>query len=150
MTGVESAPARAIANFHVGFNLALALILFPLLTPYARLLERLFPSAQIDDAPDAPRFLEPITAETAPAMALAAATREALRLADVLEEMIAGLRAVLAQPDRRRVEETRALDDRLDRLNRAIKENLLAIEAERLNEEESDTLARILTFSINL
>lgn len=150
LSSIETAPARTVANFHVAFNVALALLLFPFLTPYARLLERLLPSAPVENAPDAPRYLEPITPDTTPAIALAAATREALRLADVLEEMIAGLRDALARPDRRRIEETRALDDRLDRLNRAIKENLLAIDIAGLHEAESDRLTRILAFSINL
>ena len=32
--------ARSVMNFHTGFNLALALVMLPLLTPYARLLQR--------------------------------------------------------------------------------------------------------------
>jgi hypothetical protein len=82
--------------------------------------------------------------------ALAGATRDALRLADVLEEMLSGLPEALANPNRRRIEETKALDDRLDHLNRAIKENLLAIDTARLNVADNEKLARILTFSINL
>ena len=150
ITSIESAPARAIANFHLGFNLLLALLLFPLLTPYARLLERLLPATPAEDRPDAPRYLQPVAAGTPVAVALGGATREALRLSDLLDEMLAGLRAALANPDRRQIELTRALDDRLDRLNRAIKENLLAIDIARLDEPTNETLARILTFSINL
>ena len=36
--------ARAIADFHTAFNLVLALIFFPLLRPYAALLQRLLPT----------------------------------------------------------------------------------------------------------
>ncbi|MFT3975807.1 MAG: Na/Pi cotransporter family protein [Sphingomonas bacterium] len=150
VTGIEHVPARAIANFHTGFNLVLALLLFPLLTPYARLLERLLPARPEESAPDAPRYLQPVAAGTPVAVALGGATREALRLSDVLEEMIGGLRDALANPSRREIEETRTLDDRLDRLNRAIKENLLAIDTSRLDESTNEKLARILTFSINM
>ncbi|WP_285236586.1 Na/Pi cotransporter family protein [Sphingobium sp. BHU LFT2] len=150
VTGIESAPARAIADFHLGFNLVLALLLFPLLKPYSRLLERLLPSHPQDESPDAPRYLQLVAAGAPVAVALAGATREALRLSDVLEEMLAGLHDALANPSRRQIKETRALDDRLDRLNRAIKENLLAIDTGRLDELTNEKLARILTFSINL
>jgi phosphate:Na+ symporter len=149
-TQIEGDPARAIADFHTGFNLVLALLFLPLLTPYARLLERLLPTRPDEAEADAPRYLQPVAAGTPVAEALAGATREALRLSDVLEEMLTGLHDALASPDRRRIEETRKLDDRLDRLNRAIKENLLAIDAGRLDDKANETLARILTFSINL
>jgi phosphate:Na+ symporter len=33
VTSIENAPARAIADFHTGFNLVLALLLFPVLAP---------------------------------------------------------------------------------------------------------------------
>lgn len=150
ITSIESAPSRAIANFHTAFNLVLALIFFPLLTPYSRLLEKLLPARPQDADPDAPRYLQPVAASTPVAVALGGAMREALRLADVLEDMIVGLRGALAHPDRRQIEATRRLDDRLDRLNRAIKEYLLAIDVNRLDKTSSEDLARILTFSINL
>jgi len=150
VTSIESVPARAIADFHTGFNLVLALIFFPLLTPYSRLLKKLLPERPQEADPDAPRYLQPVASNTPVAVALGGAMREALRLADVLEEMILGLRDALAHPDRRQIEATRRLDDRLDRLNRAIKENLLAIDVSRLDKANSEDLARILTFSINL
>lgn len=150
ITSIESTPSRAIANFHLGFNLSLALLFLPLLSPYAHLLERLLPAWPEQDSPDAPRYLQPVAAGVPVAVALGGATREALRLSDVLDEMLLGLRGALANPNRQQIQDTRALDDRLDRLNRAIKENLLAIDAGRLDEATNDTLARILTFSINL
>lgn len=150
ITSVESAPSRAIANFHLGFNLVLALLLLPLLSPYARLLERLLPARPEQDSPDAPRYLQPVAAGAPVTVALGGATREALRLSDVLDQMLSGLRDALSNPNRRQIEDTRALDDRLDHLNRAIKENLLAIDTDRLDEATNASLARILTFSINL
>lgn len=147
---LESAPARAIADFHTGFNLVLALLILPVLTPYARLLERLLPERPDTAASDAPRYLHAVTANAPISAVLGGATREALRLSDALEEMIAGLREAFVNPDRQRIEETRRLDDQLDRINHAIKENLLAIKADQLDEASSETLARILTFSIDL
>jgi phosphate:Na+ symporter len=150
VAAIEVQPARAIANFHTGFNLALTLIFFPLLTPYAKLLERWLPAPSEEASPEAPRYLEAADADKPVVTVLAGATREALRLADILETMLAGLRTALATPNRRHIEDMRDLDDRLDRLSRAIKENLLLLNLERLDEDESRRLRNILIFSINL
>src|SRR6476646_2842162 len=40
---IDPDPARAVADFHTGFNIVMALLFFPVLTPLARLLARLLP-----------------------------------------------------------------------------------------------------------
>jgi phosphate:Na+ symporter len=149
VTSVEAAPGRAVANFHTAFNLALALLFFPWLPLYARLLEKWIPGRVAQDAPGSPIYLDPAVRDT-PAVALGAAAREALRMADVLEQMLVGLRGALVKSDRRQIEETKRLDDVLDRLNTAIKDYVMSIEQDRLSEADGHTLARILAFSINL
>src|SRR3954451_1207961 len=76
--------ARVVADFHTGFNLILALIFFPLLTPYASLLRRLLPARVNPTDPGRPLYLDPAAIEV-PMVALGAAAREALRMADALE-----------------------------------------------------------------
>ena len=93
----------------------------PLLQPFARLLVWLLPARPAQARPvkaDLPRLHR--SAET-PALALAGAAREALRMADVLEAMLRGALEAIDQGDRKRVGATKGLDDVLDRLNRAIK-----------------------------
>jgi phosphate:Na+ symporter len=150
LSSFDADGARAVADFHTAFNLLLALIFYPLLAPYARVIERLLPAKPKADSPDAPRFLQAAHPEEPITTALAGATREALRLADILELMLTDLRGVLLAPNRRQIEDARQLDDRLDGLTRAIKENLLAIPPDRLNDRSHYDLARILSFSINL
>lgn len=150
VTGIDADPARAIANFHTGFNLILAILFFLLLTPYASLLTRWLKATSDESSPDAPRYLEAAEADKPLAAVFAGATREALRLVDILEVMIASLRGSLVAPDRRQIEDARRLDDRVDRLSRAIKENLLAVDTTKLSEADSRQLARILAFAINL
>ncbi len=48
------------------------------------------------------------------------------------------------------IEDARRLDDRLDHLSRAIKEDLIAIDPRRLDDDADRQLRRILTFAINL
>jgi phosphate:Na+ symporter len=149
VTSIEAHPGRAVANFHTAFNLALALLFFPWLPFYAQLLERWILARTTEDAPGTPIYLDPTIRDT-PAMALGSAAREALRMADILEQMLVGLREALAKSDRRQIEETKRLDDVLDHLNTAIKYYVMSIEPERLSDADSQTLARILAFSINL
>ncbi len=146
---VEPDKARLIADFHTAFNLVLALIFMPLLTPFAALLKRLLPP-RVDPAdPSRPLYLDP-AATAAPAIALGGAAREALRLADALEAMLAGMRDALAHPDRRQISETKRLDDVLDKLNSAIKAYLTGLDPEALSEADHRRLRDILTFSTNL
>jgi phosphate:Na+ symporter len=146
---VDPDNARVIANFHTGFNLILALVFFPLLGPYARLLRRLLP-ARVDAAdPGRPMYLDAAAVEV-PVVALGAATREALRMADALEGMILGFRDALQRPDRRQLGELKRLDDVLDTLNTAIKAYMTALPGEAMTDADHRRVVEILSFVTNL
>jgi phosphate:Na+ symporter len=146
--GGPLSPAHAVAVFHLGFNLVLALVLLPLLRPAQQLLQRVLPSRPASD-PAAPIYLDRAARET-PLIALGGAAREALRLADVLEQMLHGAHDALVKYDRRLIEETRNRDDVLDGLNTAIKRYLTSIDADELNEDDQRRLNQILVFSMNI
>ncbi|MDT7952921.1 MAG: Na/Pi cotransporter family protein [Acetobacteraceae bacterium] len=149
MVAIEPDPARAVADFHSGFNVIMAAICFPLLTPFARLLRRWLP-VRVDAAdPGTPMYLDPAAHET-PVVALGGAAREALRLADVLEAMLHGFGDALERSDRRRAEETKRLDDVLDRLDTAIKAYLSELDPEAMSEADHDRAREILAFALNM
>ncbi|HEY0183347.1 MAG TPA: Na/Pi cotransporter family protein [Rhodopila sp.] len=149
LTQIDPNAARAVADFHTGFNLVLAIAFFPLLPLYAALLERCLP-ARIDPAdPGHPKYLDPAL-QTAPVFALGAATREALRLSNAVEAMLAGLHDVLERPDRRRIAEIKKLDDVLDRLNAALKDYVTALDLEGLSDADRRRAVAIMTFSTNM
>ena len=141
--------ARAVADFHTAFNLVLGLAFFPLLSPYAALLRRLLPTQISQADPGRPIYLDPTARET-PVVALGGAAREALRLADVLEVMLTGMREAFAQGDRRKISETKRLDDVIDKLNAAIKAYLTSIEPDALAKADERRLRELLTFAINM
>lgn len=141
--------ARAVANFHTFFNLALALIFLPLLKPYAALLRRLLPQQAVAADPGRPLYLDPAARET-PVIALGSAAREALRMADILEQMLVGLRDAFDKVDRRQIAETKRLDDLLDRLNASIKSYLISLDNEALNEADNRRFREILTFTTHI
>ena len=146
---IEPDMSRGVADFHTTFNLALACIFFPFLTPYARLLRWLFPAPVGAVDPSRPLYLDPAARET-PIVALGAAAREALRLADALEAMLIGARDAIAQGDRKQISETKRLDDILDHLNTAIKAYLTALDPEELSSADHRRLDEILTFAMNM
>jgi phosphate:Na+ symporter len=146
-------PARALANFHTLFNLVLAAAFLPWIRGYAKLIVRLLPQRNEGVEPGAPLYLDPVLRET-PGLALGAATREALRMADTLEAMLAGLRVAIAAPSRTGIEAIKQMDDVLDRLNTAIKAYLISIAPtiapETLKPPEAERLAQILAFATNM
>ncbi len=146
---VVDAPGRLVALFHTGFNLALAAVMLPLLGPYAALLRRIFPERVEKVDPARPIYLREAAREV-PAVAIGAAAREALRLADVLDAMLAGLRTALEAPDRRPIAETRRLDDVIDRLNTAIKSYLTGLDAAAMGEADHRRVEEVLVFAHNL
>jgi phosphate:Na+ symporter len=81
MVQLDPNPARAVADFHTGFNLILAALFLPALNPYAWALRKLLPARVDADDPSRPRYLDQ-TALESPPIAIAAAAREALRMAD--------------------------------------------------------------------
>ena len=149
MVIVEADNARAVADFHTAFNLVLALVFFPLLTPFARLLKRWLPTKLDQNDPGRPIYLDPAASET-PVLALGGAAREALRMADVLESMLVGLRDTFERTDRRQIGQTRRIDDVLDKLNTAIKAYVTALDADALSDADIRRAREILAFATNI
>ncbi|HEX2510658.1 MAG TPA: Na/Pi cotransporter family protein, partial [Microvirga sp.] len=78
--------ARQIANAHTGFNLLLALAFLPLVGPAARLLERLVSDAENPSSKRVNHLDDSVLDR--PALAIANASREVMRLADTVELML--------------------------------------------------------------
>ena len=146
---LEPNPSRAVADFHTLFNILTAALFLPLLGPVARLLVRLLPARAAPTDPSRPIYLDEAARET-PAIALAGAAREALRMADVLEAMLRGAFDAIDGRDRKRVAATKELDNVLDRLNGAIKAYLTSLDLDALDDEDHRRLAEILAFITNL
>jgi len=146
---IEPNNTRAVADFHTAFNVVLALVFFPVLEPFARLLARWLPSRLDSTDPGIPLYLDP-SARKLPVIALGDAAREALRMADVVEDMLAGLKDALEKANRRQISELRRKDDVLDKLNTAIKRYMTGLAAKDLSDADHDRVREILTFAINM
>ena len=142
-------PRRQVVHFHVIFNVAIALLFIGLTDRVATLVEKWLPPESERVPQTEPRHLDPAAIHT-PALALANAARETLRIGDTVEQMLHGMLDAIRTNDERKVEEVIKLDDDVDRLYTAVKLYLTQISREDLDEKDSRRWAEIISLTINL
>jgi phosphate:Na+ symporter len=142
-------PKAMVVNFHLAFNLLLAVTFLQLTGSVSKGVEALLPAPAAAELPGRPKHLDP-TALNTPALAIGNAAREAIRLADTVQDMLAGLLTVLKTNDFDLAERLRMRDDEIDRLYTAVKLYLTQISREALEARESQRWADIIQFTINM
>jgi phosphate:Na+ symporter len=143
-------PGRAIAAAHMGFNLALAVTFLPLLDPAARLLERFLPdSAAKETLSSSPIHLDETLLDQ-PALALGAASREVMRLAERVESMLRDIIHTFSDMDDRRRRAIRKIDDEVDALQEAVKLYLTRLTRQPLSEADARRAFDLILFTTNL
>ncbi len=140
---------QEVVAFHLVFNIGIALAFIFWTEQIARVAERLLPAKPIEDDPAKPRHLDPSALET-PTLAISNAAREAIRIGDVVEQMLTGMLTVLRTNDRALARRLRDMDDVVDSLYTAVKLYLTQISREALEEKEGRRWADIVSFTINL
>jgi phosphate:Na+ symporter len=113
---------RGIANAHLWFNLISAILFFPFTKKGAHLIETLFPKDSKDEFGS--EFLK-LNNYSSPALAVAYAQREILRVADIVISMIRDSIQLFENFDPIMVESIRERDRQVDFLYREIKHFLL-------------------------
>jgi phosphate:Na+ symporter len=149
LAALEAAPARMALNYHVAFNLALAVAFIWLTGPVARLTARLLPDQVNTDDPGKPRYLSQGPVDQ-PTIALANASREALRMGDLVGEMLRKSLAAFRSDDRRLIKQVSDLDSQIDRLNEAIKLYLTGVSRELMDPADQKRVVDLITFITNL
>jgi phosphate:Na+ symporter len=146
----DADPRRQVLHFHVLFNVSLAVGFLFFTEPIANLVIRWFPEAVPAAGQVArPRHLDEGALGT-PALALANAARETLRIGDTIEQMLQGMIEVIRSNDAKRAEEAVRLDDDVDRLYTAVKLYLTQISREALDEKDGARWTEIISLTINL
>lgn len=146
---LEAAPVRQALNYHVAFNLALAVIFIGVTGPIAQLTARLLPDQTGVDDPGKPRYLSQGPVDQ-PTIALANAGREALRMGDLVGQMLRQSLAVFRSDDRRLIKQVSDLDTQIDRLNEAIKLYLTVVSRELMDPADQKRVVDLITFITNL
>ena len=114
-----------------------------------RLVTRMLPDSGPGEGKVEPRYLDP-AAIGKPQVAIACATREALRMADTVETMLRGVMEVLRTDDDKALTRLRAMDDEVDTLQEAIKLYITKVTRHSLDDEDSKRCIDLLAFTTNL
>jgi len=146
---LEISNARQIANFHMLFNLALAILFFPLIDRMVSLTARMIPKDAVVSDEMEPRELDRSAFET-PLVALVNAEREVLRMGEVVERMLRNAFIALKKNDNELAHQTRKMDLLANQFYDSVKRYLTALARETLGEKESRRCTEILSFATNL
>ena len=142
-------PAKLTAEFHIAFNVAMAIIFIGLLDSLAALLRKAFPDRPQATDPSRPRYLDESALET-PSLALADAARETLHMGDHVEVMLRKVMAAMMTNDRTLVDQVSKMDNSVDSLDEAIKLYVTKLTRGSLDEREGHRAMEIISFAINL
>jgi phosphate:Na+ symporter len=127
--------SRQVANAHTLFNLGLAVLFLPLTVPFANLVSRLVRERPQADEWAQPKYLDPHVLDV-PSLALGQATREALRMADLVHEMVRDTIKVFQDGDQALLEEIEKKEEWVDLLNRDIKLYITKLSEKSLSKEQ--------------
>jgi phosphate:Na+ symporter len=149
MAALQPNPAKMAAEFHIFFNIALALVFIGLLDPIAAALQWMLPVRSVAQDAATPHYLDDSAIDT-PSLALANAARETLRMGDIVETMLQQIMTALMTDNRSLVNEVSRMDNIVDRLHEAIKLYVTKVTRGSLEENEGRHAMEIISYAINL
>jgi phosphate:Na+ symporter len=146
--GLPGGIERQVVHVHTLFNLALLVLCLPLVGAAARLLERAFPEAE-HEVGLRPQRLDDALIDR-PSLALNAATREILGMADTLETMLRRTAVILETGAEAPIEEIRALEQSVDLTHEEVQDYLVRLLRTPLVAEDHGRVVELLLFATNL
>lgn len=150
LNSLSTDATRTIVNFHTAFNVLLALLFLPLIGQVEAITKRLLPTKNTERKGGfAPKYLD-FSALDTPAAALSSAQREALRISDVVKEMLSDTFEVFRSDNQALVTHISKSDNLVDTLYGELKKYLAKITMESLTEKESEKNVQIMTFATNM
>jgi phosphate:Na+ symporter len=140
---------RQVANAHTLFNVGITALFLPFSGVMARFISSLVSEDKEGGGLFGPRYLDEHMLET-PALALGQATREALRMADIVSEMFTKTVVTFSGENLELIEFVQEKDDQVDTLDREIKHYLTKLSQQSLTDEQSKREIGILAFANNM
>lgn len=147
LNGLPFLNAKLPVDFHLLFNISVALLAWPFSSPLSRLMARLVPDEPKSD--NGPRYLDE-DALASPVMALSGATREVLRVGDIIESMLIKTMHAFDRNNLSDIHDISMLEKQVDRLQQDIKIYLSRLGRAGLDEESSQRSMVIIDYAINL
>ncbi|MGV8853019.1 MAG: Na/Pi cotransporter family protein [Devosia sp.] len=138
---------------HIAFNTVVMLVGLPLTQLVARLTDRVVTDAPVGSDTDIARLRSPALGQTQGGTtdsALASATRELLRMSEVVEVMLQPVMEIYQSGDKIAIRRIKALEAEVDRANRDIKLYLTRLDWEQMGDEQSRRASNLAGFATNL
>jgi phosphate:Na+ symporter len=141
--------SRLVVNFHFLFNVSLAGVFLGPVGLLARSLTRWLPEPPAPADPSRPVYLDVAALDSA-TVALANASRETLRMADMVDSMLRDTLAVIYRDDRTRAEAVTAAARCVDKLGEAIRRYLAdvgdeqTLDSQRAGARGQDILSAVI------
>jgi phosphate:Na+ symporter len=149
LTGYIVNPSHVLVTFHVVYNLIRCSVFLAFTDSMARLCTRWIPDSKQADKSLGSRYLD-MSAISTPSLALANASRELLRIGEIIENMLEGLLVVIRDNDALRAREVRRLDDDVDKLYTELKMYLAGVSCQSLDDAQVRRWTEIIGLTINL
>ena len=143
-----NAPTQLIL-FHLGLNAALIVVFVGLVDPASWLVFKILPDRAPASGSEGARHLDNSLLRTPPA-ALAAASREALRMGEILEEMLIRTMDGLIANSPSLTARVEADEMRLDTLNESVKIYLTRLMSDELGSDDTRRAVENVTYTTNL
>ncbi len=134
-------------DVHLFFNLVVALITWPFAGLLSRMMSRLVPDEEVSET--GPRYLDDAVLDT-PVMALSGATREVLRVGDLIEAMLLRTSAAFNKNDLGELDDIGKMEKQVDLLQQEVKIFLSRLGRDGLNEADGRRSIVIIDYAINL
>lgn len=151
--GLPGNVGQQASLFHSAFNLAVMIVGLPLVRPAARLLDRMVDARPADETADLARLRRPALATGGHGnvdAALASATRELLRMSEMVEVMLQPAMEILKGGDKAAIRRVKALEPEVDRANASIKLFLAQLDWDQMDEGQASRASDLGTFAIGL
>ncbi|WP_321814789.1 MULTISPECIES: Na/Pi cotransporter family protein [unclassified Paraburkholderia] len=142
-------PREAVVGFHLIYNTVRCCACLTVVDRVAAISRRLLPDRPQTSGELRPLHLDPAGLVT-PGLALANASREVLRIGDIVSVMLDNVSELLRRNDLAVARETMRMDDDVDQLYAEVKNYLTLISREQLDEAESRRWTDIISLTINL
>ncbi|MDV3249759.1 Na/Pi cotransporter family protein [Devosia sp. BK] len=139
--------------FHSGFNLLVMILGLPMVGPASRLLDRFVQAGASEESTDLARLRRPALTASSHGNVdadLASATRELLRMSELVEVMLQPTMEILKGGDKAAIRRVKALEPEVDRANAEIKLFLSQLDWDNMDEGQTSRASDLSTFAISL
>ncbi|MBK5567873.1 Na/Pi cotransporter family protein [Ensifer sp. 2YAB10] len=134
-------------DIHLAFNLAVAILAWPFAGPLSQLMVRFIPDTETEES--GPRYLDENALHT-PVMALSGATREVLRVGDLVEMMLMRAASAFENNDLSDIRDIGKFEKQVDQLQQEVKIFLSRLGRDGLSQEDGRRSIVIIDYAINL